>query len=74
MHLGGLLSIQEAGVALGLNLTFFILSSLPREPITRKLHAARLPFLSYYLNESYRYTVHVHITVYVCSLQFRFKA
>ena len=40
MHLGGLLSTQEARVARG------VLSNLPRASITRWLHAARLPFLN----------------------------
>ena len=42
MHLGGLLSTQEARVA-----DFyasFVLSNLPRASITPWLHAARLPF------------------------------
>ena len=43
MHLGGLLSTQEARVALGY--TSFVLSILPRASITPWLHAARLPFL-----------------------------
>ena len=38
MHLGGLLSTQEAS---------FVLSNLPRASITPWLHAARLPFLNF---------------------------
>ena len=51
MHLGGLLSTQEARVALGdsrvrlLRFFSFVLSNLPRASITPWLHAARLPFL-----------------------------
>ena len=55
MHLGGLLSYQEARVALGLiascnSYASFVLSSLPCASITLItpwLHAARLPFLKY---------------------------
>ena len=51
MHLGGLLSTQEAKVALGYRLVrllraSFVLSNLPRASITPWLHAARLPFLN----------------------------
>ena len=50
MHLGGLLSTQEARVALGyrlVRLTYasFVLSNLPLASITPWLHTARLPFL-----------------------------
>ena len=45
MHLGGLLSTQEARVALA-SYAFFVLTNLPRASITRWLHAARLPFLN----------------------------
>ena len=41
MHLGGLLSTQEARV-----FASFVLSNLPRASITRWLHAARLHFLN----------------------------
>ena len=44
MHLGGLLSTQEARVALGD--ASFVLSNLPRASITPWLHVARLPFLN----------------------------
>ena len=47
MHLGGLLSTQEARVALGYSYTSFVLSNLPRASITPWLHAARLPFLKF---------------------------
>ena len=43
IHLGGLLSTQEARVALGNSYDSFVLSNLPRASITRWLHAARLP-------------------------------
>ena len=52
MHLGGLLSTQEARVALGdsrvrlLRFFSFVLSNLPRASITPWLHAVRLPFLN----------------------------
>ena len=49
MHLGGLLSTQEARVARGDSFTryaSFVLSNFPRASITPWLHAARLPFLS----------------------------
>ena len=42
MHLGGLLSTQEARVALG----YRVPSNLPRASISPWLHAARLPFLN----------------------------
>ena len=45
MHLGGLLSTQEARVAD--SYASFVLSNLPRASITPWLHAARLPFLKY---------------------------
>ena len=45
MHLGGLLSTQEARVAD--SYASFVLSNLPRASITPWLHAARLPFLNY---------------------------
>ena len=44
MHLGGLLSTQEARVD---SYASFVLSNLPRASITPWLHAARLPFLNY---------------------------
>ena len=47
MHLGVLLSTQEARVALGDSYASFVLSNLPRASITPWLHAARLPFLKY---------------------------
>ena len=47
MHLGGLLSTQEARVALGDSYASFVLSYLPRASITPSLHAARLPFLNW---------------------------
>ena len=53
MHLRGLLSTQEARVALGYRLVrllrffSFVLSNLPRASITPWLHAARLPFLNW---------------------------
>ena len=50
MHLGGLLSSQEANVPLcytsSNSYASFVLSNLPRASITRWLHAARLPFLN----------------------------
>ena len=46
MHLGGLLSTQEARVARGDSYSSFVLSNLPRASITPWLHAARLPFLN----------------------------
>ena len=42
MHLGGLLSTQEARVDSNAS---FVLSNLPRAPITPWLRAAHLPFL-----------------------------
>ena len=45
MHLGGLLSTQEARVALA-SYASFVLSNFPRASMTRWLHAARLPFLN----------------------------
>ena len=42
IHLGGLLSTQEARVALGNSYAFFVLSNLPRASMIRWLHAARL--------------------------------
>ena len=47
MHLGGLLSTQEARVARGDSYAPFVLSNLPRASITPWLHAARLPFLKW---------------------------
>ena len=47
MHLGGLLSTQEARAALGDSYASFVLSNLRRASITPWLHAARLPFLNY---------------------------
>ena len=47
MHLGGLLSTQEARVARGDSYASFVLSNLPRASITPWLHAARLPFLNF---------------------------
>ena len=55
MHLGGLLSTQEARVA-----DFyasFVLSNLPRTYITPWLHAARLPFL----NQLYQTAANKHL-------------
>ena len=53
IHLGGLLSTQEARVALGYTSSnstlFLVLSNLPRTSITRWLHARRLPFLKCFL-------------------------
>ena len=46
MALGGLLSTQEARVALGDSCASFVLSNLPGASITPWLHAARLPFLN----------------------------
>ena len=46
MHLGGLLSTQEARVAQGDSSAYFVLSNLPRASLTPCLHAARLPFLN----------------------------
>ena len=46
MHLGGLLSTQEARVARGDSYASFVLSNLLRASITPWLHAARLPFLN----------------------------
>ena len=46
MHLGALLSTQEARDALD-SYASFVLSSLPRASITPWLHAARLPFLNW---------------------------
>ena len=54
MHLGGLLSTQEARVALGDSYASFVLSNLPRAPITPWLHAARLPFLKFIQKNSSR--------------------
>ena len=48
IHLGGLLSTQEARVALGY--ASFVLCNLPCPSITRWLHAARLPFLKPYVD------------------------
>ena len=45
MHLGGLLSTQEAIVASCDSYASFVLSSLLRASINPWLHAARLPFL-----------------------------
>ena len=46
MHLGGLLSTQEARNALDVTFTFFfVLGNLSRASITRWLHATREPFL-----------------------------
>ena len=45
MHLRGLLSTQEARVALA-SYPSFVLTKLPRASITRWLHAARLPLLN----------------------------
>ena len=47
MHLGGLLSTQEARVALGDSYASFVLSNLPRASITPWLHAACYPFLNF---------------------------
>ena len=50
MHLGGLLSTQEARVPLcytsSNSYASFVLSNLPRASITRWLHVARSPFLN----------------------------
>ena len=80
MHLGGLLSTQEARVALGNSYASFVLSNLPHASITPWLHAARLPFLnwdtwatkplgfysSFFLNVSRHQTpcLHVHLNAF----------
>ena len=48
MHLGGLLSTQEARVAIASCTSYasFVLSNLPRASITRWLHSACLLFLN----------------------------
>ena len=45
MHLGGLLSTQEARVD---SKASFVLSNLPHAPITPRLHAPHLPFFVKY--------------------------
>ena len=49
MHLGGLVSTQEARTALSDSYASFVLSNLRRASITPWLHAARLPFLKFVL-------------------------
>ena len=63
MHLGGLLSTQEARVAPG-DYASFVLSNLPRVSITPRLHAARLPFLK---SSSYSES-QIQFSVCVCSV------
>ena len=49
MHLGGLVSTQEARAALGDSYASFVLSNLRRASITPWLHATHLPFLKFVL-------------------------
>ena len=62
MHLGGLLSSQEANVPLcytsSNSYASFVLSNLPRASITRWLHAARLPFLNCFASVKKQKSMH----------------